>query len=172
MQRIIGGILVIAATSGIGFLYSKELQIYLEKMLYIRHLIYLLKGELEYCVAPIGEVFGKIAQQVKQPYKNWLLAMQKQVENREADEFFTIWMRTIDQYLGELSLKPSHLIQLKELGCYLGQNHTAVESRNLQLYIERLELEIEKMREGIETKRRIGSCLGVMAGIFLVVILL
>ena len=31
MQRIIGGILVIAATSGIGFLYSKELQIYLEK---------------------------------------------------------------------------------------------------------------------------------------------
>ena len=33
MQRIIGGILVIAATSGIGFLYSKELQIYLEKML-------------------------------------------------------------------------------------------------------------------------------------------
>ena len=157
MQRIIGGILVIAATSGIGFLYSKELQIYLEKMLYIRHLIYLLKGELEYCVAPIGEVFGKIAQQVKQ---------------READEFFTIWMRTIDQYLGELSLKPSHLIQLKELGCYLGQNHTAVESRNLQLYIERLELEIEKMREGIETKRRIGSCLGVMAGIFLVVILL
>ena len=46
MQRIIGGILVIAATSGIGFLYSKELQIYLEKMLYIRHLIYLLKGEL------------------------------------------------------------------------------------------------------------------------------
>ena len=154
MQRIIGGILVIAATSGIGFLYSKELQIYLEKMLYIRHLIYLLKGELEYCVAPIGEVFGKIAQRVKQPYKNWLLAMQKQVENRE------------------LSLKPSHLIQLKELGCYLGQNHTAVESRNLQLYIERLELEIEKMREGIETKRRIGSCLGVMAGIFLVVILL
>ena len=172
MQRIIGGILVIAATSGIGFLYSKELQIYLEKMLYIRHLIYLLKGELEYCVAPIGEVFGKIAQRVKQPYKNWLLAMQKQVENREADEFFTIWMRTIDQYLGELSLKPSHLIQLKELGCYLGQNHTAVESRNLQLYIERLELEIEKRREGIETKRRIGSCLGVMAGIFLVVILL
>lgn len=44
MQRIIGGILVIAATSGIGFLYSKELQIYLEKMLYIRHLIYLLRG--------------------------------------------------------------------------------------------------------------------------------
>lgn len=69
------------------FLYSKELQIYLEKMLYIRHLIYLLKGELEYCVAPIGEVFGKIAQRVKQPYKNWLLAMQKQIENREADEF-------------------------------------------------------------------------------------
>ena len=120
-----------------------ERYVILEKMLYIRHLIYLLKGELEYCVAPIGEVFGKIAQRVKQPYKNWLLAMQKQVENREADEFFTIWMRTIDQYLGELSLKPSHLIQLKELGCYLGQNHTAVESRNLQLYIERLELEIE-----------------------------
>lgn len=58
------------------------------------------------------------------------------------------------------------------MSIYDTENHTAVESRNLQLYIERLELEIEKMREGIETKRRIGSCLGVMAGIFLVVILL
>lgn len=172
MQRVIGSVLVIAATSGIGFLYSKELQNYLEKLLYIRHLIYLLKGELEYSVAPIGEVFGRISERVKQPYKKWLKAMEKQVENREADEFFTIWMHSIDQYLSELNLKPSHLIQLKELGCYLGQNHTVVESRSLQLYIERLELEIEKMREGIEAKRRIGSCLGVMVGIFLVVILL
>ena len=42
----------------------------------------------------------------------------------------------------------------------------------MQLYLNRLDLEIEKLREGLAAKRKIGNCLGVMGGIFLVVVLL
>lgn len=41
-----------------------------------------------------------------------------------------------------------------------------------ELYVERLELEIEKVRESLSAKKRIGNCLGVMGGIFLIVILI
>lgn len=172
MQRFIGGILVIAATTGAGILYGMEQQNYLEKLLYIRHIVYMIKSELEYGHAPIGEICGRVGERIKEPYRMWLLAMEKQVENRDEEEFLKIWMRSVDRYLGGLNLKPTHSIQLKELGCYIGQMNTAAESRNLQLYLERLELEIEKVREGMAAKKRIGSCLGVMGGIFLVVILM
>ena len=169
MLRFIGGILIITATTGAGILYGMELQEYLEKLLYIRHIIYMIKGELDYSSAPLSEVFGRISARVREPYRQWLGAMEKQVENREEDAFLKIWMRSVDKYLKELHLKSEHSIQLKELGTYLGQTDGASESRNLQLYLGRLELEIEKVREGMASKKRIGNCLGVMGGIFLVV---
>ena len=140
--------------------------------MYIRHIIYMIKGELEYSSAPLSEVFGRISARVREPYRQWLGAMEKQVENREEDAFLKIWMRSVDKYLKELHLKSEHSIQLKELGTYLGQTDGASESRNLQLYLGRLELEIEKVREGMASKKRIGNCLGVMGGIFLVVLLI
>lgn len=172
MLRFIGGILIITATTGAGILYGMELQEYLEKLLYIRHIIYMIKGEMEYSSAPLSEVFGRISVRVREPYRQWLMAMEKQVEEREEDAFLKIWMRSVDKYLKDLHLKSEHSIQLKELGTYLGQTDGASESRNLQLYLGRLELEIEKVREGMAAKKRIGNCLGVMGGIFLVVLLI
>lgn len=172
MQQFIGAVLILAATSSAGVLYGIEQQSYLEKLLYIRHIVYMLKGELDYANVPLGEVFGRVSMRVKEPYRKWLHALEKQVERREEDGFFKIWMRSIDSNLTELHLKSEHSIQLKELGTYLGKMDSVSESRNLQLYIDRLELEIEKVREGLASKKRIGNCLGVMSGIFLIVILI
>lgn len=172
MQRFVGSLLIIFATTGVGILYGCELQRYLEKLLYIRHIVYMLKGEIEYSNAPLGEVFGRVSVRVKEPFRTWLHVMEKQVENREEDEFAKIWNRSIDRYLKDLHLKSAHSIQLKELGTFLGQLDGDTSSRTMQLYLNRLELEIEKVREGMAAKKRIGNCLGVMGGIFLVVILI
>ena len=129
MQKLIGASMILLATSGAGMIYGLEQQCYLEKLIYIRHIVYMLKGELDYANIPLGEVFGRVAVRVKE-----------------------------------------HVIQLKELGTYLGKMDSVSESRNLQLYIERLELEIEKARSGLASKKRIGNCLGVMGGLFLIVI--
>lgn len=172
MLKLIGGVLVITATTAAGILYGMELQDYLEKLLYIRHVIYMLKGEMEYSSAPLSEVFARVALRVKEPYRRWLLSMEKQVEDREEDAFLKIWIRATDRYLKELHLKSEHSIQLKELGTYLGQMDCTSESENLKLYLGRLELEIEKVREGMSSKKRIGNCIGVMSGIFLVVLLI
>lgn len=172
MQRFLGAGMILLATSGAGILYGIEQQRYLEKLLYIRHIVYMLKGELDYAKIPLGEVFGRVSARVKEPYRKWLQGLEKQVEDREEDGFFKIWMRSVDRYLAELHLKSEHVIQLKELGTYLGKMDSVSESRNLQLYIERLELEIEKARAGLASKKRIGNCLGVMGGLFLIVILI
>lgn len=172
MQRVIGSMLILMATTFAGFLYSAELTKYLEKLLYIRHLVSMLKGEITYSHAPLGEVFGSAAARVKEPYRTWLRSMERQVEQCTEDGFAKIWNRSIDKHLESLHLKIEHSIQLKELGIFLGQLDDDTLNGTLQLYLNRLELEIEKIREGMASKKRLGKCLGVMGGIFLVVVLL
>ena len=64
MQKLIGCILILLSTTAGGFLYGVEQQQYLEKLMYIRHILELIQGEIEYSGAPLFEVFGKTANRV------------------------------------------------------------------------------------------------------------
>ena len=171
MYRFIGGVLIVMSTTGAGFLYGRELQRYLENLLEIREILYLIKGEMEYSGMPLGEIFVRTARKVKEPYRTWLRAMHRRMSRREDVSFRKIWNDGIDTYLEELHLKKKHVIRLKELGMSLGQNDRKSEGKHFQLHLDRLEQEIEIMREELASKKRIGNCLGVMSGIFLVIIL-
>ena len=172
MQRLAGSILIIASTAGIGWLYGTELKNYLQKMRYIRYVAGLIKGELEYTGAPLAEIFRERGRRVKNPFSTWLVRMASEIDEREESAFARIWNRGIDRDLRELNLKSEHSILLKELGTFLGQIDQETAGKSMQLYLNRLDLEIEKLREGLAAKRKIGNCLGVMGGIFLVVVLL
>ena len=52
MQKLIGCILILLSTTAGGFLYGVEQQQYLEKLMYIRHILELIQGEIEYSGAP------------------------------------------------------------------------------------------------------------------------
>ena len=73
---------------------------------------------------------------------------------------------------GELNLKYEHSILVKEPGTFLGSLEKDTLDHALQMYLNKVDLEIEKLREGLASKIRVGGCLGVMSGVFLIVILL
>ena len=76
MQKLIGCILILLSTTAGGFLYGVEQQQYLEKLMYIRHILELIQGEIEYSGAPLFEVFGKTANRVQEPYRSWMLDLE------------------------------------------------------------------------------------------------
>lgn len=171
MQRFIGGVCIISATTWAGILYGKEKQNYLEHLLYLRHIIHMLKGELQYTNAPLGEIFRRIAVRVKEPYRKWFHNMEKQIERRNELEFHKIWSKSIDKNLTELHLNKEHKRQIKEIGDCIGKMDQMSESKNLELHLENLDQEIKKMRTEIAGKKRIGNCIGIMSGLFLVILL-
>jgi stage III sporulation protein AB len=99
-------------------------------------------------------------------------ALEMEIEERRDARFSSIWRRSIDTYLQELNLKAVHKNQLKELGDYLGQLDPNTSRQTLEAEIVRWEIEVKKVREALATKKRIATCLGVMSGIFLIVILI
>ena len=172
MQRVIGAILILTATSGAGYVYCSELKAYLEKMQYLRYVFSLIKGEIAYTHAPLPEVFQEVARRIKKPHRTWLVETAHEVEQRTEAGFVRAWSRCIDRYLKSLGLKQEHSILIKEPGTFLGSLEQETLDHTLQMYLNRVDLEIEKLREGLAAKTRIGSCLGVMSGIFLIVILI
>lgn len=105
MQKLIGCILILLSTTAGGFLYGVEQQQYLEKLMYIRHILELIQGEIEYSGAPLFEVFGKTANRVQEPYRSWMLDLQRRVEARGGQSFRGIWEVCTETKLKELHLK-------------------------------------------------------------------
>ena len=172
MQRVIGGLLILTATGGAGYVYGKELKRYLGRLLYFRYVMSLIKGEIAYTHAPLPEIFSEVARRVKEPYDRWLIRTAVEMEKRHEDGFARRWNRCVDRYLGELNLKYEHSILVKEPGTFLGSLEKDTLDQALQMYLNKVDLEIEKLREGLASKIRVAGCLGVMSGVFLIVILL
>lgn len=172
MQRVVGAVLILTATAGAGYVYGTELKEYLEKMIYLRYVLNLLRGEIMYTHAPLPDVFYETGNRIREPYATWMKRTAEETEKREESAFSRTWNKCVDRYLADLGLKYDHLILLKEPGTFLGSLERETLDRTLQLYMNRMDFEIEKLRDGFASKKRIGKCLGIMSGIFLIVILL
>lgn len=172
MERVIGGILILTATCGGGYVYCKELNNYIGKLWYLRYTVSLIRGEINYTHAPLPDVLSEVAGRVREPYRKWLLETARELERRSESSFSRIWNKCIDRYLGQLCLKERHSIFLKEAGTFLASLEKETLDHTLQVYLNRMDLEIEKQREGLASRTRIGRCLGVMSGLFLIILLL
>ena len=173
MLRLFGCILILAACTGFGFSKSQDMQRHLEQLEEIKKLFYLLRSELQYTRAPFEEVFEKLGRKTKEPFQRWLLNLSKRLRKKDAGTLWEIWNVSI-----QADLEKEHLEGTK---CYLkkdeleelrniGKNLEYIES--IDLYIEHLEYQLKHLREAYQTKQKLCRSMGIMGGIFLVILLL
>ena len=149
MERVIGGILILTATCGAGYVYCKELNDYIAKLRYLRYTVSLIRGEINYAHAPLPEVLSEVSGRIRQPYRKWLRETARALSDRSESSFSRIWNKCVDRYLDRLDLKEVHSVLLKEAGTFLGSLEKDTLDHTLQLYLNRMDLEIEKQREGL-----------------------
>ena len=65
MQRIMGAILIIFASGGIGVTKGIELQKYLRELEQLKQLFWMLKREIQYTKAPFSEAFSHIGRRME-----------------------------------------------------------------------------------------------------------
>lgn len=166
MLKLIGSVLIITATTGIGFSKSKDLQHHLNMLEELKKLFCLLRSELQYTHATFAEVFSKISTKTITPYREWLSNLSQRLKNKTRGSFWEIWCLSITEDLNATNLKEDELEELKNVG----RNLEYMES--LDLFIEQMEYRIKNTREGYRSKRKLCQSMGIMGGIFLVILLL
>lgn len=169
--KILGSILIIAATSGIGYWYSREFQKHLNELQYIRQMFIMIYGEIQYTQEAFGEVFTHLGRQLKEPYSCWFQSMAAEIHARRRTSFTELWCEAVDIHLSENHLKKEDLCELKDLGSQMGYLDTDTQLGVIKLYTGKLEVRIETARAGLAAKKRLCNCLGIMSGIFIAIIL-
>lgn len=166
MYKIIGSILIILATTGMGFSKSNEMKQHLKELEELKKVFYLIRSELQYTRAPFAELFLKVSQKTSAPFRNWLADVSTKLCEKQSGMLWDIWCTSIETHFKDSRLKDEELEALKQVG----RNPEYIES--LDLYIAQLEYEMEHTRECYRTKRKLCQSLGIMSGIFLVILLL
>lgn len=157
---------MISACSMIGFEKSRELQRHLNELEELKRVFTLLRSEVQYTKAPFMEVFLKISKKTNGIFVEWLTWLAKKLTGREAGTLQEIWRKSIYEQLNRSTLRENELEELCMIGTSLGYLET------LDLYLEQLDITIQKTREETTSKKKLYQSMGVMGGIFLVIILL
>ncbi len=172
MQRIVGAILIVLASGGIGVVKGMELQKYLRELEQLRQFFWMLRREIQYTKAPFSEAFFHIGKRMEGTHGEWLLYLAGQLEEKAGITFFQLWKESIDRCLIKSQLKRKDKEELKEIGRQMGALDEKMQLGTIDLYLEQLAFVIQKTREELVAKKRLCNCLGVMGGIFLVIILI
>lgn len=166
LTKLLGSVLIFVASCGIGYTKSHEMKIHLEELEELNKLFYLLKSELQYTRAPFSEVFEKIGRKVREPYQTWMINLCNRLNKKNGAMFWEIWCMSIADDLQKSKLTAEEKEELKQVG----KNLEYIES--LDLYIKQMEYKIKNVREVYRSKRKLCQSLGIMGGIFLVILLL
>lgn len=166
MVRLIGACIIIFACGGIGFSKSAKLQSHLNDLEEVKKIIHFIGSEINYTRAPFSDVFEKVSKKIKNPYQMWLEKLCNKLNDRTSNSFWSIWKESIDENLKDTYLKQEDLEELKTFGKNLEY------AEGLKLYLEQLDYKIKNIREEYTAKQKLYRSLGIMGGVFLVILLL
>lgn len=172
MLKIAGSILIIMATTGIGLTSGRDLKIRLDNLRYIKKLMLMLRGEIKYLKAPLGEAFLNVGKRAKEPFDSFFNKIALEIDSLECDSFYKIWCKYIDEELVKIRLNKRDCLTLKRVGEHLGYMDKEMQLGMIDLYVEQLDEEIKISKESMDEKIRVYNCLGVTVGIFAVLIIL
>lgn len=165
MLKVVGSTLIIFACTAIGFDRSHKLQLHLNQLEMLKQIFVLIKKEMQYTMAPLPEIFLKISRGVDEFWKRWLEQLSMELQNCEKLTFEQVWDATIEKHFQESQFT----LREKEELLQVGKNLSYME--NIDLYLELLDISIERAREDAKTKKKLYQSIGIVGGIFLVIVL-
>lgn len=172
MIRYIGAALIILASTGMGITCSNELKMRIDELRYVKQVMLLLRGEIRYMRTPLGEAFTSVGERLKEPYQNFFFYLSNEIKELTGKNFSDIWKEGVEKELAGVTLKSKDRNQIIRIGENLGFMDQDMQLGVIDLYTEQLEEEIKAAEQTIGNKTRIYHCLGIMGGIFTVIIIL
>ena len=156
--------------------YGRKLNLHLEELRFLRELYRMIRGEIQYTKEPFPEVMLEVSSRIKEPYASLFVQAHRAFEEQGSLQF-PQWFRfytsgTLESYRRERGMTDEEWEQFLSLGGQTGYLDLDMQIGTLKLSGERWETWIREAESQIGPKRRIGSCLGVLGGVFLTILLL
>lgn len=171
MAKIAGAVMILLASSLLGFLYSREVERKLNTLYEIQRILIMLKGEITYHKAPAAEAFCEVSKHVKEPFSSFFYSTAMELDKSFGKTIERIWQESCDTELKELIIAGEDRKTFREFGACMGYLDAQMQISSIGLYSEKLDVRIKESERGIREKQKIFKCMGIMGGIFLILLI-
>lgn len=172
MLKIIGVLLVVASSAGLGFSMSRDMRLRIEQLRYLKKILLMLQGEIKYVRSPLPEAFRNIGRRVREPFASFFEELASDMDHMEGVTFRELWEKQIGEHFTETNLTKRDLEQLRQMGENMGYLDQEMQLNTIGLYAQQMDAELQTAEGTYGTKSRVYNCLGVMAGIFIAILIL
>jgi len=170
-MKWIGVLLILSTTTWIGFEWSNRLVKRPKHIRQLKSALQILEAEMTFSQLPIKDAFFRIGSQIPNPTKSFFLSLGEQMEEEEKD-FYQIWTDSVQKFIQYSCLTESEKEILNQFGRTLGQHDYYQQQKHIQLTLSHLERELEDARDNQFKYSKMAKTLGVLAGLFIVLLLI
>lgn len=175
--RILGAFFVMLASTGIGLYFGSGIRDRLGKMQMLKQHFQMIRGDIGYSGTTLPEALHAMSERLLEAgeetaFQQFYEEVSKRLLAREGISFQEIWEEAVEHHLKKTTLTQRDLQLLSSLGGQFGYLDRDMQLKTIDLYLARLEEErLQEMQKAGE-KMRLYRTLGILAGVFLVVVML
>lgn len=169
--KVVGCILIIFSSTLMGFYCSSELRSRINDLKELRKIIMLLRGDIRYGNTPLPEAINAIARRHNGNFKVFLIKVSERLSERSGNTFSQIWAEAVEKELCTTSMNKRDKSQLIQFGDHLGYLDKEMQLNTLDMFLAQLDDEIQELSKTAKEKTYLYNSLGIMAGIFISIIL-
>lgn len=170
-MKWIGALLFISMTTFIGLYMSKQLHDRPKHIRYVKSTLQMIEAEMMYSQHPLQEVFRILSSQAPEMIQPFFARLYQRMKLNEVD-FYHIWEEEVAILQYDTALGKSEYEILVQFGKTLGQHDLIQQQKNIALTQTHLQRELENAQEQASTYGQMVRGLGVLSGLFIVLLLI
>ncbi len=172
MVKLVGAVLVLVSAYAMGSVLAlrvKEQEKWLKE---IKTTMFLLLGELEYRQMPLPEALEMIGKRHGGNLQTFFQVLSEELKKKEGFSLQEIWQQLAGPALKDSPLSKQQKEEFAELGLYFTETDRETRKNSMEFYLNRLEEDIVNIRETGGEKAYLCRTLGMLGGIFLLILVL
>ncbi len=172
MVRLIGVFLLFLSCVGAGVCMSRKEQQRIRQLEELIRSIEYLKGEISFARTTLPEAMEQLGRHISPPFQNLFAGLALELKKHPGTGFGEILYTMLEAEKGKWDLLPEDVEHFYQACCNLGYLDKEMQIHMLQRYMKELEKTVEQLSREMPQKIKLYRNLGVLGGIFLVIVLI
>lgn len=171
MFKIIGAFCIITSSSWMGWSWSRDLEKRTVQIRQCIHAIQMLESEMRYSQLTLQDAFDRLANRLPQPIYILFENLADHL-NESKGTLYSIWEEEVIAFIHGSAMRQDEKEILLQFGQTLGQHDMVQQEKHIQLALHHFERVLHTAIDQEQKYSKMGKSLGVLAGIFFVLILI
>lgn len=172
MLKLTGSLLLMTGCTGLGINKVMEEKKRIRELREIRRMTVRIQNEMTYGKRTLPEICLLFGQCMEEPYRSAFLTIFQKMEENHGTAFEKIWKEETGKCMRDLPLKEEEKNILQNLPEHMGLLEETMQAADIGQSLDMISEHIARAEAEYENKTKVIMSVSVMAGLFLVILLL